>query len=64
MKARDMRELGAAELGQLIRERKQELEELRIKHASSMGIDKAVRLRHLRREIARMLTIQKEREAK
>ena len=64
MKAREMRELGAAELDQLIRERLQELYDLRIKHKSGAGIEKPARLRTMRREIARMKTVKAEREAK
>jgi large subunit ribosomal protein L29 len=64
MKARDLRELGAVELDQRIRERSQELNDLRIKHKSGAGIEKPIRLRLLRREIARMKTVKTEREAK
>ncbi|HRR34974.1 MAG TPA: 50S ribosomal protein L29 [Kiritimatiellia bacterium] len=64
MKARDLRELGAVELEQRIREMSQELHDLRIKHKSGSGIEKPVRLRTMRREIARMKTVQAEREAK
>jgi len=64
MKARDLRELGAVELDQRIRERSQELNDLRIKHKSGSGIEKPVRLRTMRHEIARMKTVQAEREAK
>ena len=64
MKARDVRELGAAELEQRIREVSQELNNLRIKHKSGAGIEKPVRMRTMRREIARMKTVKAEREAK
>ena len=64
MKARDVRELGADELAQKLRELSQELNTLRIKHKSGAGIEKPFRMRGMRRDIARMKTIQAEREAK
>ena len=64
MKAREMRDLGAAELDQRIKERSAELNDLRIKHKSGAGIEKPGRLRLMRREIARMMTVKAEREAK
>ena len=64
MKARDLRELGAAELDLRIKERSAELNDLRIKHLSGAGIEKPVRLRTMRHEIARMKTVKAEREAK
>ncbi len=64
MKARDLRELGATELDQRIREKSQELNDLRIKHKSGAGIEKPVRMRLMRHEIARMKTVQAQREAK
>jgi len=64
MKARDLRELGAAELDQKIRDVSQELNDLRIKHRSGVSVDKPVRMRTMRHEIARMKTIKAQREAK
>ncbi len=64
MKARDLRELGAAELDQRIREMSQELSDLRLKHNSGSGIEKPVRMRGMRQEIARMKTVKAQREAK
>ncbi len=64
MKARDLRELGASELDQKIREMSQELNDMRIKHRSGTGVEKPVRMRTLRHEIARAKTIKAEREAK
>jgi len=64
MKARDLRELGAAELDQRIREMSQELNDMRIKHKSGAGIEKPVRMRTMRQEIARMKTVKAQREAK
>jgi len=64
MKARDLRELGAAELDQRISEMSQELNTLRIKHKSGAGVEKPVRMRTMRHEIARMKTVKAQREAK
>jgi len=64
MKARDLRELGATELDQKIREMSQELSDTRLKHKSGAGVEKPVRMRTMRREIARMKTVKAEREAK
>ena len=64
MKARDLRELGATELDQRIREKSQELSDMRIKHKSGAGVEKPVRMRLMRHEIARMKTVQAQREAK
>ena len=64
MKARDLRELGSAELDQKIREMSQELNDLRIKHRSGAGVEKPVRMRTMRHDIARMLTVKAQREAK
>lgn len=64
MKARDLRELGAVELDQKIREVSQELNDMRIKHKSGAGVEKPVRMRTLRQEVARMLTVKAQREAK
>jgi len=59
MKARDIQQLGADELSQRIRETTAELSELRLKNKSSAGsVDKPIRIRLMRREIARMKTIQ------
>ncbi len=64
MKSRELRELGASELDQKIREVSQELSDMRLKHKSGAGVEKPVRMRTLRREIARMKTVKAEREAK
>lgn len=64
MKARELRELGAAELDQRIREVSQELSDLRLKHKSGSGIEKPVRMRAMRQDIARMKTVKAQREAK
>ena len=63
MKARDMRELGADELAQRIREHAQEHRSLRLRHRSGSSVDRPLQIRALRRELARMRTIQRGREA-
>ncbi len=64
MKARDLRELGAEELELKQRELSQELNDMRIRHRSGVTVDKPVIMRGMRRDIARMKTVQAEREAK
>ncbi|MDD4101175.1 MAG: 50S ribosomal protein L29 [Kiritimatiellae bacterium] len=64
MKARDLREMGADELGVKMRELSQELNNMRIRHRSGVAVDKPVQMRGMRRDIARMKTVQSEREAK
>jgi large subunit ribosomal protein L29 len=58
MKARELRELGAEELGVRIREKSKELADMRLKHNSGVVVEKPVRMRGMRKEIARMLTVQ------
>ena len=64
MKTNEIRELGADELAAKIRETRKELADLRLKHASGGEVEKPGRMRLMRREIARMLTIQAEKAAK
>ena len=64
MKANELRELGAEELDQRIREKAKELADMRLKHKSGAAIEKPVRMRTMRREVARMKTVQNERRAK
>jgi len=64
MKARELRELGAAELDQRIREMSQELKNMRLKHKSGASVEKPVRMRTMRHEVARMKTVKAQREAK
>jgi ribosomal protein L29 len=61
MKARELRELKAEELAQRTRETAQELGDLRVRQRA--GTHRPLRMRTLRRERARMLTIAREREA-
>ena len=64
MKARDLKEMGVVELEQRIQEMTQELVDLRIRHKSGAGAEKPIRIRTLRREIARMKTVKAQQEAK
>ena len=57
MKTNELKELGAEELEAKIAEVRKELDDLKLKHASKVDVDKPVRIRLLRREVARMLTV-------
>ena len=58
MKTNELKELGAEELAAKIREVRKELADLKLKHASKVDVEKPARMRFMRREIARMLTVQ------
>ena len=58
MKTNELKELGAEELAAKIRETRKELADMKLKHASKVKVEKPARMRQLRREIARMLTVQ------
>ena len=58
MKTNELKELGADELAAKIRELRKELADLKLKHASKVDVEKPARMRFMRREIARMLTVQ------
>jgi large subunit ribosomal protein L29 len=60
-KARELRELGDEVLDQRIAETKEELFNLRFQHATGQ-LDDTTRLGGLRREIARLETLRRERE--
>ena len=64
MKTNELRELGADELEAKIREARKELADLKLKYKSGGDVEKPGRMRLMRREIARMLTIQAEKAAK
>jgi large subunit ribosomal protein L29 len=66
MKASELRELGADELAAKIREARKELADMKLKLASKSDVEKPMRIRVLRRDIARMLTVadEKKKEAK
>ena len=58
MKTNELKELGADEFAAKIREVRKELADLKLKHASKVDVEKPARMRFMRREIARMLTVQ------
>ena len=58
MKTTELKELGAEELAAKIAEARKELFGLKLKLASKAEVEKPVRMRALRRDIARMLTVQ------
>ena len=55
MKTNELKELGADELEAKIKEIRKELFELKL--ASKVDVEKPVRIRLLRREVARMMTV-------
>jgi len=57
MKTNELKELGAEELEAKIAEVRKELGDLKLKLASKVDVEKPVRIRLLRREVARMLTV-------
>jgi len=61
MKPRELRDLAVEELANKEREFREEEFKLRFKHATGQ-LDKTARLRQLRREIARVKTIMREKE--
>ena len=58
MNTNELKELGAEELEAKIREVRKELNDLKLKIASKVDVEKPARIRQLRREVARMLTVQ------
>ena len=61
MKIEDLRKLNTEELQEKIKESKEELFNLRFQQATGT-LEKPVRLRELRKDVARMKTIIRERE--
>ena len=61
MKSEEIRKLGVEELKNKINSAKQELFELRLKQATG-SLDKPSKIKELRKGVARMLTILKEKE--
>ena len=57
MKTNELKELGVQELEAKIREVRKELNDLKLKLASKVDVEKPVRIRLLRREVARMMTV-------
>ena len=64
MKARDIRELSDEELAQKIRETSREIASRRLRKLSGVAVENYGKIRGMRRDVARMLTIQAEREKK
>ena len=58
MKTNELKELSADELAAKIKEARKELSDLKLKLASKGDVEKPARMRLMRREIARMLTVQ------
>ena len=58
MKTNELKELGAEELAAKIREARKELADLKLKLASKVEVEKPGKLRQMRRDVARMLTVQ------
>lgn len=63
LKAREIRELADEDLAEKIRDTRQALANLRFQHALGQ-LDNSAQLRLLKRELARLLTIQRERQLK
>jgi large subunit ribosomal protein L29 len=61
LKARDLRDLTDTELDHALSERRQELFNLRFQLATG-ALENAARLKHAKREIARILTVRAERD--
>ena len=61
MKASEIKELSKEEIEKKIKELKEELFNLRFQHAINQ-LDNPIRLKHVRKDIARSLTILRERE--
>ncbi|HZQ03518.1 MAG TPA: 50S ribosomal protein L29 [Gaiellaceae bacterium] len=61
MRARDLRDLSNDELAQRLAETRQELFNLRFQSATG-ALENTSRLKHTKREIARILTVQNERD--
>ncbi|MHB8870142.1 MAG: 50S ribosomal protein L29 [Thermoleophilia bacterium] len=63
MKAKDMVELAETELEQRLKDSREELFNLRFQHATGQ-LENTGRLRQVRRDIARLLTVQNSQKAK
>ena len=61
MKVSEIRKLSSDEISKKVTETKKELLNLRIKNATG-ALDKSSKLKELRKDVARMLTVLKERE--
>jgi len=63
MKASEIRELSQEDIAKKIKELKEELFNLRFQHAINQ-LDNPIRLKNVRKDIARSMTILRERELK
>lgn len=63
MKAKDIVELAETELEQRLKDSREELFNLRFQHATGQ-LENTSRLRQVRRDIARLLTVQNSQKAK
>ena len=61
MKVSEIRKLSSEEISAKVNESKKELLNLRIKNATG-ALDKSSKLKELKKDVARMLTVLKERE--
>ena len=57
MKTNELKELGAEELEAKIAEVRKELNDLRLRNASKVEVEKPGRISELRHDVARMLTV-------
>ena len=57
MKTSELKELGAEELAAKIAAARAELQALKLKHASKVEVEKPAKMRQMRRDIARMMTV-------
>lgn len=64
MKAKDLRELSAEELAQKIRETQRDVSTMRMRRESGVSVENYGKIRGMKRDIARMLTIAAQREMK
>lgn len=64
MKAKELRELGAEELAQKIRETKKDVVSMRMRRNSGVSVENYGKIRGMKRDIARMMTISAQREKK
>ena len=62
MKAKNVREMSAEELAQKVRETKSEIASMRMRKLSGVAVENYGKIREMRRDVARMLTIAAERE--
>jgi large subunit ribosomal protein L29 len=62
MKASDIRELNEVELGDKLKDLKADLFNLRFQHAINQ-LENPMRLHHVKKDIAKVLTVMREREA-